>query len=117
MLPVHCQNIKKRAYGQRIRENEHASFTPVVMLATGGLAYEATYFYKHLATLLSRKWGDEYSVVMGWLWCFLSLSLLRSAIQCVWGACSSFQHHIAAPSPVDLVKVESNLSLEDDHGR
>ena len=37
------ENIKKRTYGQLIRENEHASFTPVVLSATGGLAYEATF--------------------------------------------------------------------------
>ena len=73
MLSVHCllvirsMKTSRRAYGQRIQENEHASFTPVVMSATGGLVHEATYFYKHLASLLSRKWGDEYSVVMGWL--------------------------------------------------
>ena len=30
------EDIKQRAYGQRIREVEHASFTPVVMPATGG---------------------------------------------------------------------------------
>ena len=52
----------KRAYGQRIQEIEHASFTLVVVLATGGLAHEATYFYKCLASLLSHKWGDEFSV-------------------------------------------------------
>ena len=56
--------------------SRHALFTPVVMSATGGLAHEATYFYKRLASLLSRKWGDEYSVVLGWLRCFLSFSLL-----------------------------------------
>ena len=51
------ENSKKRAYGQRIREIEHTSFTPVVMSATGGLAHEATCFYKCLASLLSHKWG------------------------------------------------------------
>ena len=30
------ENIKRRAYGQRIREVEHASFTPIIMSATGG---------------------------------------------------------------------------------
>ena len=29
------ENIKKRAYAQRIREEEHASFTPLVMSASG----------------------------------------------------------------------------------
>ena len=70
------ENSKKRAYGQRIREIEHASFTPVVMSAIGGLAHEATYFYKRLASLLSHKWGDEYSIVMGWLQSSLSLIFL-----------------------------------------
>ena len=107
------ENSKKRAYGQRIREIEHASFTPVVMSATGGLAHEATYFYKRLASLLSHKWGDEYSIVMGWLRCSLSFSLLRSAIQCVRGACSSIRQYIQAPPPMDLVRVESNMSLEE----
>ena len=36
---------------------EHASFTPLVMSATGGLAHEATCFYKRLASLSSHKWG------------------------------------------------------------
>ena len=72
--------IKNRAYGQCIREIEHASFTPVILSATGGLAHEATFFYKRLASLLAQKWGDEYSTVMGWLRCSLSFSLLHSAI-------------------------------------
>ena len=106
------ENIKKRAYGQRIRENEHASFTPVVLSATGGLAHEATFFYKRLASLLSHKWGDEYSSVMGWLRCSLSFSLLRSAIQCIRGARSSIGHYVSAPPPMDLVRVESNLTID-----
>jgi len=40
------ENIKRHAYGQRIREVECASFTPLVLSATGGLAHEATIFYK-----------------------------------------------------------------------
>ena len=51
------ENIKRCAYGQRIREVEHASFSPLVFSATGGLAHEATIFYKCLASLLSNKWG------------------------------------------------------------
>ena len=39
------ENIKKRAYAQRIRVEEHASFTPLVMSASGGLAHEASVFY------------------------------------------------------------------------
>ena len=58
--------------------------------------------------------GDEYLVAMGWLRCSLLLSLLRLAIQCVRGACSLIRHHVVAPPPMDLVRVESNMSLEDD---
>ena len=32
------EQVKKRAYEQRIREVEHATFTPLVLSATGGLA-------------------------------------------------------------------------------
>jgi len=74
------ENAKCRAYGQRIREVEHASFTPIVLAATGGLAQEATIYYKRLACLLAIKWKDKYCKVMGWLRCCLSFSLLRSAI-------------------------------------
>ena len=59
------ENIKRCAYDQCVREVEHASFTPIVLAATGGLAHEATIFYKRLATLLSAKWGSDYSVFMG----------------------------------------------------
>ena len=38
------ENIKRRAYRQCIQEVEHASFSPLVFSATGGLAHEATIF-------------------------------------------------------------------------
>ena len=50
---------KKRAYEQRVREIEHASFTPLVLSATGGFAREATIFYKRLASLLATKWDSN----------------------------------------------------------
>ena len=45
---------KKRAYNyeQRVMEVENASFTPLVLSASGGLGKEATVFYKRLASLL-----------------------------------------------------------------
>ena len=78
-------------------------------LATGGLASEATTFYRRLASLLACKWGDHYSVVMGWLHCSLSYSLLQSAIACVHGAHSSIGHFHRALLPLDLIQVESNI--------
>ena len=87
------------------------------MSATGGLAYEATFFYKCLASLLAHKWGDDYSIVMGWLRCSLSFSLLCSAIQCIRGARSSIGHYVSAPPPMDLVRKESNLTLESNDNK
>ena len=54
------EQIKKRAYEQRIREVEHASFTPVVIAAMGGMANEAKHFYKRLASLLVARWNHSY---------------------------------------------------------
>jgi len=59
------ENIEHHAYGQCIHEVERASFTPILLSATGEFAHEASVFYKHLACLLSTKWGDGYSVVLG----------------------------------------------------
>ena len=38
------ENIKSRAYGQCVREVEHALFIPIVLATTGGLGHEATIF-------------------------------------------------------------------------
>ena len=79
------------------------------MSATGGLAPEVTTFYRRLASLLACKWGDDYSIVMDWLHCSLSFSLLWSAIAYVHGARSSLGHVYHAPPPLDLIRVESNI--------
>ena len=85
-LAIRSMTTQRREHmDKRIREIEHASLTPVVMSATGGLAHEATYFYKSLASLLSHKWGDEYSIVMGWLRCSLSFFVMLSYSVCLWG--------------------------------
>ena len=102
--------LKKRAYDQRIRDVEHASFTPVVLSATGGLANEATAFYKRLASLLSSKWRELYSVVICWVRCHLSFSLIRSAIQCFRGSRSSASHFVHPPASITLAKSEAGFS-------
>ena len=99
---------KKRAYSQRVREIKHASFTPLVLSASGGLTKEATNFYKRLASLLADKWDQPYSQTRNWLRCRISFALLHSAIQCIRGACSSCDHAIL--SPVDLVTAEAHIN-------
>ena len=104
------EQIKKRAYEQRIREVEHATFSPLVLSATGGLAREADTFYKRLASMLASKWDHTYSSTLCWLRCRLSFSLLRSSIQAIRGARSSCGHAIKTPMVIDLINSESRLS-------
>ena len=46
---------KKRQCKQRVREVEHATFTPLVMSATGGMGRAATTFYRRLPSMISEK--------------------------------------------------------------
>ena len=104
---------KQRAYEQRIREIEHASFTPIVLSTTGGMGPIATTFYKRLADRLASKWNSSYSQTIGWLRCRLSFSLLRSSILCIRGARSSKGRvPCSVPLPVDLVHSESRFTLD-----
>ena len=104
------ERAKKRAYDQRIREVEHASLTPLVFSATGGLGNEANTFYKRLASLLAEKWDHSYNSTLCWLRCRLAFSLLRSEIQCIRGARSSRGHAVRTPTAIDLVIQESTIN-------
>ena len=48
------ENEKKRQYSERVREVEHASFTPLVLSATGGWAREASVFLQASGILVGR---------------------------------------------------------------
>ena len=101
---------EKRSYEQRIRDVEHASFTPLVLSTMGGMGREATAFYKRLASLLASKWDTPYCRTLNWLRCRLSFSLLRSAIQAVRGARSSVGRAVITTSvDPELAVVESKL--------
>ena len=112
-VTANYESAKKRVYEQHILEVEHASFTPLVMSWASGFGREATSMYKRLASLLSTKWDQPYSKVMGWLHCQLSFSLLRSSILCIRGACSSSSHFAKPLLPVDLMTCESQVSLHN----
>ena len=105
------ENIKKRAYEQRVREIEHSSFTSLVLSLTGGLGKAATVCYKRLASMLSSKHDQPYSSTIAWIRCALSFSLLRSSIRCIRGARSTVGHAMSQPvPPIDLVTPEAGLS-------
>ena len=61
--------------------------------------------YKRLSNLLSTKHGLSYGMVMGWVQCKLSFSLLWSAIMCVCGAQSSLRCPVTqAPIAVQVTE-------------
>ena len=99
---------KKREYGDRIRQVEMASFTPLVFSTTGGLGREATTFYKRLADLMSTKNNTTYSKTIAWIRCTLTFSLIRSAVMCIRGS-RSISHRVP-DSSIELGVAESHLS-------
>ena len=62
---------------------EHATFTPLVMSATGGMGRAATTFYRRLASIISEKRNTEYSQTVNWIRCKLSFALLRASIMSI----------------------------------
>ena len=106
------EDIKKRAYGQRVREIEHGVFTPLVFSTTGGMGWEATTFYKRLADKLAWKQQKPYSVVMSWLRCKLSFAAIRSSIMCIRGSRSS-THRPVRDADITLATSEGFVPLQD----
>ena len=87
-------------------EVERATFSPLVMSATGGMSRAATTFYKRLACMISEKRNTEYS--QGFVAsCF---ALLRASIMSIRGARSS-RHHAAT----EITQGPIELQLVEDH--
>ena len=68
----------KQAYGQRVREVEYASFSPLVFSSTGSLGRETTCIFKRLAS----KWYQPYSITLNWM----RISFSFTDHQCLRGA-------------------------------
>ena len=95
---------KRRAYDQQIRDIEHGSFTPLIFSTSEGLGPAAIVAYKGLAALLSEKQGKQYGLVMNWMRCKLSFSLLGSSITCLRGYRSP---HQASGTSTNSIELES----------
>ena len=106
---------EKQAYDQRVREIEHGSFSQLVFTTTGGMGTIATVFYKQLAAMIAEKHERPYSKTMQWIRCRLNFSLLRSAIMCLRGSCSSRYHpschHISGGS-IDLACAVGRVPIQ-----
>ena len=106
------ENEKKRKYEERVREVEHASFTPLIFSTSGGMGRQAEVFYKRLVSMIAKKRDEPYSRVMGWIRCRISFSLLRSSIMCIRGSRSTI-HNVPNPTfpqALDQAMVEGQIS-------
>ena len=102
-------NIKKRAYGQHVRNIEHGVFTPLVLSTTGGMGHEATTFYKRLADMLTSKGQKSYSIIISWLRCKLSFASIRASIMCISGTRLSKNKPLNADSDITLATTEGGI--------
>ena len=108
------ENPKKHEYADRVLQIEQGSFTPLVFSSTGGMAAEATVFYKRLANLIASKQGVQYSTYMGWLRCRKSFALMRSSLLCIRGSRSSM-HYAPLSHGLDLVVQEGRVLCNCPH--
>ena len=76
---------KKRQYGERVRQIELGSFTPIVLSTYRGMGPEASTLFRRLAGLIANKKEQRYSLVITCLRTRLSVLLLRSALMCLRG--------------------------------
>ncbi|KAG0715208.1 hypothetical protein GWK47_012474 [Chionoecetes opilio] len=104
---VHHRNEleKIRAYGDRILQVDHGTFTPLVFTTSGGMAPKARSFYSRLADLMSVKKHQPRSSVAAWMRCRLSFSLLRSALLCLRGT------RYSTPSNTDICDLDCEATL------
>ena len=79
------ENEKIREYGERIREVEQGTFTPLVFTTAGGMAPRAVTFYSCLAQQLAERKQQQKSCVVAWIRCRLAFSLLRASLLCLRG--------------------------------
>ena len=83
---------KKKTYNECILQVEHGSFTPLVMLATGGMSCEWKKFYSHLAEMICKKRKTNYNVTIMWIQRKMAFSLIKSIGICIRGSCSVFKN-------------------------
>ena len=82
----HHEERKKRNYMERCLYFNHATFTPLSIGTNDGMGDECEKFLKHLADLLAKEDGEEYSDVMMSLRTILSFLVLGAAVLCVRGS-------------------------------
>ena len=96
---------KKRKYNDRIINVEHASFTPLVFLTTGGMAPESSRLNKRIAELQTDKTNEAYSDIIRHIRLRLRFALLRATLVAVRGVRGKKQN----TDELDLNEISFNL--------
>ena len=105
-----CEQQKRRAYEERVREVEHASFLPLVFSASGGCGKVAHAFLKRLGHMVSEKRHEPYSSVMSWIRSLVSFALVRSCNMSLRGhRASPYRSRLDAATPVVLAVNDCQL--------
>ena len=79
--------------------------------ALGGMSKPTEITYKQLASLLATKQRQKYDVVISFIRCRLSFSLLHSAVMYFSGSCSTVGRPQRDLTDFSLVVCEGKLSL------
>ena len=101
---------KQRSYDERIREVEHGSFAPLVFSTSGGMGPAARVVYKRIASLIANKQKKHYSLIISYIHCKITFSLLRSAIMCLRRCRTICQHSAADLLQLEIAAHESRLT-------
>src|SRR5579872_3808661 len=80
-----AEQSKIREYADRIRNVEHADFSPLVFTTTGIMALRCKIIFKKINEKIAQIKELPYSVVCGWMRCRFSFALLRTTLICLRG--------------------------------
>lgn len=80
---------KKRAYNNRVMQNEGGTFTPLVFTVFGTASRECSNFLKTLSLKLDSKSNDKNEDAMCWLRCKISFLCIKHLGMCVRGSRNS----------------------------
>ena len=100
------------SYEERVREVEHSTFVPVVLVTSGGMGKAATSLYKRIADLLSEKTSESYSSVMAYIRYKISYALFRACITCMRCARRPRSNTSAADTSAVLAVAEVRIAHE-----
>ena len=107
------ENEKKRQYEERVINVEHASFTPLIFSISGGMGKLAQRSYRNLADMISEARAQPFNIVMSWMRCRISFSLLRSALIALRGTrVNRYVHKSVSDTDFESVIVEGHIDCK-----